>query len=81
MNDTQKPKRRPVNMSIRADIIADAKTYKINASEVSEAALSAAVKKAKEEEWLKNAMPAIEAHNERVRTHGTYLKPYWMKVE
>jgi len=77
--DKKKLRRRPVNMSIREDIIAESKAYGLNASEISEAALAAAVKKAKEEEWLKNAMPAIEAHNERVRTHGLYLKPYWMK--
>jgi len=66
-------------MSIRADIIADAKAYKINASEVSEAALAAAVKKAKEEEWIKENRGAIQAYNERIRTHGLYLKPYWME--
>ncbi len=81
MEDAQKSKRRPVNMSIRTDIMAEAKAYKINASEVSEGALAAAVKKAKEEEWLKSAAPAIAAHNERVRKHGLYLKPYWMKEE
>ncbi len=77
--DTEKPKRRAVNLSIRADILTEAKAYKINASQEAEKALAAAVKKAKEEEWLKGAKPAIDAYNERIEKHGLYLKPYWME--
>lgn len=57
MEHAHTPKRRPANLSIRADIMAEAK----------------------EEEWLKNAMPAMDAHNERVRKQGTLLKPHWMR--
>jgi antitoxin CcdA len=78
MKDKQKTRRRPLNLTIRTDIIEEAKAYNINASEVSEIALAAAVKKAKEDEWLKQAAPAIKAHNERVRKTGPLLNPHWM---
>ncbi len=76
--DMEKPKRRAVNLSIRADILNDAKAYNINASQEAEKALAAAVKKAKEQEWLEQNEEAIAAHNERVRKHGLLLKPHWM---
>ncbi len=76
--DKKKLRRKPVNMSIREDIIAESRVYGINASEVSETALAAAVKKAKEEAWLKENWGAIEAHNERVDREGVLIKARWM---
>lgn len=78
-NGTKKPRRQAVNLSIRADIIKEAKALGINASRVAEDGLAAAVKKAKEEEWLKGAQAAIKAHNERVdRDGGPLIKSHWI---
>jgi antitoxin CcdA len=78
MENEHLSKRRSVNLSIRADILIDAKAYKVNASREAEKAIALAVKKAKEQEWLKGAGPAIEAYNKRIKEHGLYLEPYWM---
>ncbi|MGB0720205.1 MAG: type II toxin-antitoxin system CcdA family antitoxin [Bdellovibrionales bacterium] len=80
MLETQeRPKKKSINLTIREDIIADAKAFKINASREAETALAAAVKRAKEEQWLKDNAAAIEAHNERVRKRGVLVKPYWAR--
>ncbi|WP_418889395.1 type II toxin-antitoxin system CcdA family antitoxin [Parasphingorhabdus flavimaris] len=39
----QKPKRRPVNLSIREDILSEAKALQLNASKAAEAAIVAAI--------------------------------------
>jgi antitoxin CcdA len=71
-------KRRPVNLTIRADVMKDAKAFKINASHEAEKAIVAAVKKAKEEEWIAENWDAIQAHNERIEREGLPIKPYWL---
>lgn len=74
-----KSKRRPVNLTIRADVIREAKALGINASRVAEEGLAAAVKRAKEAEWLRDNRAAIEAHNARIeRDGGPLIKAYWM---
>lgn len=76
--DKKKIRRKPMNMSIREDIIAESKAYNINASEVSETALETAIKKAKSEAWLKENRDAIQAYNERVEREGLLVKSHWM---
>jgi len=71
-------KRKPVNLSIRADVLADVKAYNINASAVSESALIEAVKKTKEEAWIAENLQAINAYNKRVDKEGLSLKSDWM---
>lgn len=74
---SEQSKRRPVNLTIRADVLADAKALKLNASKAAETGIIAAVKKAREEEWLKTNRAALLAHNERVDRIGTLLPPSW----
>jgi antitoxin CcdA len=77
MKNTDKPKRRPVNLSIRADIIADAKAYNINASQEAEKAIEAAVKKAKAAAWADENREHIDNYNNFFRKNGLLMKPYW----
>lgn len=73
----QSPKRRPVNLSIRADILSEAKALNLNASKAAEAGIEAAIKQAREENWRTENRDAIAAHNQRVAESGPLLVPDW----
>jgi len=72
-------KRRPVNLTIRADILREAKALKLNASQSAEMGILAAIKKAREELWLKENVKALQAHNERIEKTGPLLTPPWSR--
>lgn len=72
-------KRRPVNLTIRQDILEEAKGLKLNASKVAEAGLIEAVRLEKERRWRRENASAIKAHNARVEETGTLLTPIWAK--
>lgn len=77
--DARPVRRRGVNLTIPEDVIAEAKALKLNASQAAEAGIRAAIARAREEEWRREAAPAIEAHNERILSRGTHLKPLWAR--
>jgi antitoxin CcdA len=70
-------KRRPVNLTIRQDVLDQAKALNLNASQAGEAGIMTAVKRAKEEQWRQDARSAIEAYNERIDKSGPLLTPHW----
>ena len=69
-------KRKPVNLSIDAELVADAKAMGINLSQTCEAALSAALKKEREDQWIKENWDAIQATNAWVEKNGLPLAKY-----
>ena len=71
-------KRRPVNLTIREDVLSEAKSLKLNASKAAETGIINAVKEAKAKEWLEANKQALQAHNKRVAQEGTLLKPNWV---
>ena len=75
--DQEKPKRRPVNLTIREDVIKAAKSLNLNASKAAETGIINAVRETRAQEWLDENRPALQAHNKRVETEGTLLKPSW----
>ena len=64
--------KKAANLSIRADLLEDARAYKINLSQTLETALADVVKKEKERRWLEENRPAIEAYNRFVEKHGLF---------
>ena len=74
-------RRRPVNLSIREDVIADAKALSLNASQAAEAGIAAAVKRAKEEAWLRDNAEAIKAYNARIARDGVFYLPEWARED
>ena len=78
VSDQETPKRRPVNLTIREDILQEAKLLKLNASKAAEAGLLNAVREARAQEWLNANQAALQAHNERVAEEGPLLKPNWV---
>jgi antitoxin CcdA len=64
--------KKAANLSVRADLLEQAKAYKINLSQTLEAALAAEVKKHREAEWLEQNKEAIEAYNREIAEHGLF---------
>jgi len=70
-------KRRPVNLTIREDVLTDAKLLHVNASQAAEVGILDAIKKAREQEWVQSNQKALMAHNKRVEKDGPLLTPDW----
>jgi antitoxin CcdA len=77
MRERPKARRRPVNLSIREDLVAAARQLGLNLSQAAEGGLEQAVRKAREAEWLRENAEAIEAHNRWIEEHGLPLRPVW----
>jgi antitoxin CcdA len=73
-----KSNKRPTTLSVRSDLLVDAKAMRINTSRAAEEGIEAAVKRAKEEAWLAANKSFIQAHNERIDREGTLLTPIWL---
>jgi antitoxin CcdA len=70
------PTKRATNVSLRADLIDEAKRLNINVSQACEAGLAAEVKKARENKWIADNWQAIQSSNAYVEKHGLPLARY-----
>ena len=68
--------KKAANLSVRADLIEDARAYKINLSQTLETALVAELKKRREGEWLTQNKEAIAAYARFVEKHGLLSDRY-----
>ncbi len=66
------PTKKATNLSLRVDLLEEARALGINLSRTLETALEAEVKKAKETKWLEENRAAIEAYNRDVAEHGLF---------
>lgn len=64
--------KKSANLSIRADLLEEARAYKINLSQTLEAALQVELKKEKERRWLEENRAAIDAYNREIAEHGLF---------
>lgn len=64
--------KKAANLSVRADLLEEARAYKINLSQTLETALQAELKKEKERRWLEENQAAIEAYGRYVEKHGLF---------
>lgn len=69
--DVSAPKR-PINLSVNGDLLAQAKAADMNLSSVLERALIAEVKKRKAEAWLLDNREAIQNYNRHILENGTF---------
>ena len=76
--DVPKVRRRPLNVSVREDLIEAAKGLGLNVSKAAEAGIAEAVKRAREAVWREQNRDAIEAYNARVDKRGPLLRPGWL---
>ncbi len=75
---TETLKRRPINLTIREDILRDAKDLNLNASKAAELGIFNAVREARAQAWLEDNKHALMAHNQRVEKEGPLLTPDWI---
>lgn len=64
--------KKAANLSVRADLLEEARAYKINLSQTLENALQVELKKEKERRWLEENRAAIDAYNRYVEKHGLF---------
>lgn len=65
-------RKQSANLSIRSDLLQQAKEYKINLSKTLEDRLEQILKERDREEWLKNNREAITAANDYVDCKGLW---------
>lgn len=65
--------RRPANVSIRAQLLAEAKALDVNISRAAERGLEAAIAERRASLWLQENREALESSNAFVEQHGLPL--------
>lgn len=78
MQERPSRKKRAVNLSIDAELVAEAKAAGTNLSAVLERALEQELKERRSEKWRQENRKAIEGHNKFIRKHGL-LSDDWRK--
>ncbi|WP_068460651.1 type II toxin-antitoxin system CcdA family antitoxin [Hyphomicrobium sulfonivorans] len=78
MQEAVKRRKKAVNLSIDAKLLAEAKEAGINLSETLEHALTSELRHDRWDRWRQENRAAIEAHNEFIREHGL-LSDEWRK--
>ena len=68
--------KKAANLTVRADLLEEARARKINLSQTLETALVVELKKQREAEWLEQNKAAIEAYNRHVEKHGLFSDRY-----
>jgi antitoxin CcdA len=64
--------KKAANLSLRSDLLEEARSRKINLSQTLERALETELKKQREAEWLEQNQYAIDAYNAETREHGLW---------
>ncbi|PJB73383.1 MAG: hypothetical protein CO093_00885 [Alphaproteobacteria bacterium CG_4_9_14_3_um_filter_47_13] len=77
-SDQEVSKRRPVNLTIREDILDEARSLKLNTSKAAEMGIINAVREARSQEWLEKNRDALLAHNRRIDKEEPLLTPDWV---
>jgi len=72
------PRKRAVNVSLRSDLLEEAKALDINVSAAAEQGLERAIAKAKEARWREENRAAIDSYNAWVEKNGLPLAKYRM---
>ena len=66
------PAKKATNLSIRADLLEDARALEINLSREFERHLESVIRQHRAEQWKRDNREAIEAYNAFVKEHGLW---------
>ena len=66
------PAKKAANLTVRADLLEEARARKINLSQTLETALAAEIKRRRETEWLEQNKAAIDAYNRHIERDGLW---------
>jgi antitoxin CcdA len=72
MNARSPSPKRPANVSVRADLLEQARRYDINLSRTLEDRLVEVLREKERDAWLARNRAAIEAYNKRVERDGVF---------
>lgn len=64
--------KKPTNLSVRIDLLEEARTLGINLSQTLQGALTTEVKKEKEKQWLEDNRAGIDAYNRYSEKHDLF---------
>jgi antitoxin CcdA len=79
MTDRKHPsaeRRKRTNLTVREDVMAEAKALGLNTSRAAEAGIEAAIREEKGRRWLEENREGIKAHNERIAREGPLLERF-----
>lgn len=74
-------RKRSINLTIREDLIQDAKEFRINASKAAESGIRQVVIEAKREHWREENKEAILAYNAEIASRGIAIRPIWQEAD
>ena len=66
------PLKRPTNVSIRSDLIEEARALDINLSQEFESHLAEVIRRRRAEQWLRDNREALEAYNRHIERDGLW---------
>ena len=72
-------KKKAVNLTIDADLLAEAKAAGTNLSNVLETALKEQLKQQRWQKWREDNRAAIEASNAQLERDGPWFEPDWLR--
>ena len=72
-------KKKAVNLTIDAELLAEARTSGTNLSNVLEMALKEQLKQQRWEKWRDDNRAAIEASNAQLERDGLWFEPDWLR--
>jgi len=67
-----RPRKAPTNLSVRTDLVRQARALRLNLSDLLERALERALAERRPETWLEENREAIESYNAHVARHGVF---------
>lgn len=70
------PARKPANLTLAVDLVAEARGLGVNLSQAAEAGIAAAVARRRQERWLAENQGALDSSNAFVERHGLPLARY-----
>jgi antitoxin CcdA len=68
--------KKATNVTIRADLLAQARELRVNLSQEFEAHLVEVIRKRRAEQWLRDNREAIEAYNRHIERDGIWNEEY-----
>jgi antitoxin CcdA len=72
MTKTANTLKKPTNVTIRSDLLEEARALNINLSQEFETHLAEVVRKHRAEQWLKDNRAAIDAYNRHIERDGLW---------
>lgn len=64
--------KKPTNVSINSDLLAQARELKINLSQTFERHLETVIREARRRRWLEENRQALEEYNDYIEKHGAF---------